>query len=252
VQNGGAHRSALAARTRLLLAAAIVVGASSLEAARTGGRPAGMRVGVDIHALAVDPHDPRRLYVGTASGVFRSLDGGSHWVRASVGLGDRGVDALAVDPHDPATIYAGTDAGVFKSVDHGDMWRPASNGLARTAVLALAVAPVDTRVVWAGTRAAGVFRSGDGGVVWLPAGRLDGTAVQALTPVTDALLFAATARGSAWSSADGGRSWERLDTLGRPVAALALAATVPPTLYAGTRDGGVLALPLVSAAARDL
>jgi photosystem II stability/assembly factor-like uncharacterized protein len=237
---------------RLLLVAAIVAATSSLQAARTGERPEGVRLGVDIHALAVDPHDPQRLYVGTGDGVFRSLDGGSHWVRASVGLGDRGVDALVVDPRDPATVYAGTNAGVFKSVDHGDTWRPASNGLARTAVLALAVGPADPRVVWAGTRAAGVFRSDDAATVWLPAGRLDGTAVRVLAPVTDALVFAATARGGVWSTADGGRSWEALDTLGRPVAALALAATVPPTLYAGTRDGGVLALPLVSAAARDL
>ena len=39
-----------------------------------------------MHSIAIDPADPRRLYLGTDIGVFVSLDGGQHWAAEFTGF----------------------------------------------------------------------------------------------------------------------------------------------------------------------
>ncbi len=56
--------------------------------------------GGDVRALAADPHDPRRIYLGTSDGVlYRSEDSGAHWRRLSPGFPRRGqsLDEITVD-----------------------------------------------------------------------------------------------------------------------------------------------------------
>jgi photosystem II stability/assembly factor-like uncharacterized protein len=68
-----------------------------------------------VMTLAIDPHDPRNLYVSTDSGVFRSTNGAGSWQPFNRGLGANLVAAFAVDPAG-RTIYAGTEGyGVVAS-----------------------------------------------------------------------------------------------------------------------------------------
>jgi hypothetical protein len=83
------------------------------------------------------------LYAGTASGVYKSVDGGQTWFQGADGpLGtphsfpNNHITALAI--HSSSTggqsdvLYAGTeDAGVWVSTDSGENWTPFREGLGK-------------------------------------------------------------------------------------------------------------------------
>ena len=52
------------------------------------------------YVIREDPNNERVLYVGTESGLFVSIDGGSHWVRWKSTLPHTAVRSLVVHPRD--------------------------------------------------------------------------------------------------------------------------------------------------------
>jgi len=68
---------------------------------------------------------PHRLYVGTiGEGLWRSLDGGVNFTRASDGMFvECHVRALAVHPRNQRVLYLGSEQGLFRSDDGADNWR---------------------------------------------------------------------------------------------------------------------------------
>lgn len=78
-----------------------------------------------VMSLAIDPSDPRRLYVGTDGGsVFRTTDAGASWQVVSRGFPGHQVMDLAIDPRSPSIVYAATyRGGVFKSINGGESWQ---------------------------------------------------------------------------------------------------------------------------------
>jgi photosystem II stability/assembly factor-like uncharacterized protein len=141
--------------------------------------------GIYAGPLAIDPHHPDTMYVGTAyngsfcPGVFRTTNGGSSWTR--VGAQDcaaasfSGPDwfnsfrSLAVDPISPAIVYAASNTGLFRSADGGDNWEqvsgitPISDQLHQRGNDNVASVAVDAAgKVYAGTGGAGLFSSNDG------------------------------------------------------------------------------------------
>ena len=123
-------------------------------------------------ALAIDPHTPSTLYVGTSGGgsygpppgaksAYKSTDSGASWSVVDTGLTDPSgnaliVAALAIDPHTPSTLYAATSGGVFQSTDSGASWSSVNAGLINTNVNALAIDPTTPSTLYAGT-GGGVF-----------------------------------------------------------------------------------------------
>jgi hypothetical protein len=70
--------------------------------------------GIGAQCVAVDPHDPRRIFAGTFDrGVFKSDDGGDSWHEANHTLPDRRVLSLTVSPYErvggQSVVYAGTE-----------------------------------------------------------------------------------------------------------------------------------------------
>jgi photosystem II stability/assembly factor-like uncharacterized protein len=62
-----------------------------------------------VSAIAVDPRDPRVVYVGTAQGgVYRSSDYGTTWVAIFDSAQSLSIGAIAVLPGDPSTVFVGT------------------------------------------------------------------------------------------------------------------------------------------------
>ncbi|HUA98746.1 MAG TPA: hypothetical protein VMA34_10500 [Terracidiphilus sp.] len=111
-----------------------------------------------IGKIAVDPHDPNRVYVAALGhvydsnaerGVFRSTDGGAHWKKVLYSkTNPDGVGAidLTIDPKNPRILYASLWAtrrppwavyaptnlpggGLYKSTDGGDTWHKLGGGL---------------------------------------------------------------------------------------------------------------------------
>ena len=92
---------------------------------------------LQISSLAIDPGDPRIIYVGTGfrsnlngHGVYKSTDGGLSWKSINNGLpidttwlGGYYVQSIAIDPNDSQTIYAAGFGGLYKSTDGGQLWK---------------------------------------------------------------------------------------------------------------------------------
>ena len=92
--------------------------------------------------VAIDPKNPKRVYAATwdfrrspdffrsggpGSGLWRSLDGGTHWTRLSAGLpgGELGRIAIAVAPSRPERVYATVESkktALYRSDDAGETW----------------------------------------------------------------------------------------------------------------------------------
>jgi len=167
--------------------------------------------------------NPCTVYVGTVGqSIWRSLDGGINFTRASSGLhSESDIRALLFDPRDPARLLLGTETGLFASHNGADRWERVPGPLDGRQIWSLARDPRNPEIVLAGTCPAGVYRSRDSGRTWevLDAG-MPGACVNGapLTPrVTcllidsvDGALFAGVEIGGVRRSRDGGSSWDAL------------------------------------------
>jgi photosystem II stability/assembly factor-like uncharacterized protein len=174
--------------------------------------------GGDVRTLTRDPHDPDRLYLGTADGhLFLSQNAGQSWVLLSRVGGDRTDHVLThilVDPRNPHWLYASAwsrqtgGGGVFRSRDRGHSWELV--GLGGENVRALAQSASHPDVLIAGSLT-GVFRSRNSGQSWeriSPAGHPEIRNVDsvAIDPRNPDLLYVGTFH-LPWKSNDGGRTW---------------------------------------------
>src|ERR1022692_197627 len=172
----------------------------------------GLRDGLQIPALAIDPRDPNRVFAAVLGhpygpneerGLFRSTDGGQSWQKAIYKDENTGASDVEIDPSNPDVIYAsmwevregpwedgnevnGTGGGLFKSTDGGNTWHPLTNGLPKDlSQIYAAIAPSDPRRLYAtlgmASGALAVYRSDDAGENWThitedprPSGRIGG------------------------------------------------------------------------------
>jgi len=153
-----------------------------------------------IGAVAVDPGNPKNVWVGTGEswvrnsvsigdGVYKSTDGGENWT--NVGLKDsEHIAKILVDPRNGDSVLAcatghlwnDSDAGgVYKTGDGGKTWRKVLAGANRStgcAMLAMSAQQPGTiyaslwdfrREAWtfrSGGLGSGIFKSTDGGDHW--------------------------------------------------------------------------------------
>jgi photosystem II stability/assembly factor-like uncharacterized protein len=135
---------------------------AGLRWARAGrGLPDSLCSGSRVQrALAVDPRDPRRVYVGTGGqGVFASTDGGETFQAMNRGLETGRIAAVLVDPTDPSRLYAAVAGrGVFRWNAGLRRWTPLNSGLPLAGFEGvLALDPQHSSTLYAGT-AEGAFR----------------------------------------------------------------------------------------------
>ena len=64
--------------------------------------------GIPVTALATNPAQPGRLYVGTTQGVYMSGDAGASWRAAYPELSAETIQSIGIDPLDPHFVYLGT------------------------------------------------------------------------------------------------------------------------------------------------
>ena len=153
-----------------------------------------------IGAIAVDPSNPKNVWVGTGEawmrnsvsvgdGIYKSTDGGENWT--SMGLKDsEHIAKILVDPKDSNTVYAcatghlwndNDERGVYKTTDGGKSWRKVLAGAnASTGCGMLAMSPAEPGTLYAslwdfrrqgwtfrsGGPGSGLFKSSDGGEHW--------------------------------------------------------------------------------------
>ena len=172
--------------------------------------------GGSVRALAPDPSNPQRIYLGTADGIlYRSDDGGVQWRRLSPGFPLRGcsLDEIAVDAQGVVFVgyweVHGQGGGVARSADAGETFA-VLKGIEGQSVRALALAPSDPRTIAAGTLT-GVFLSRDGGQAWMritPKGDQDLRNIESLAfDSTDPQVIYAGTWHLVWKTLDGGATW---------------------------------------------
>jgi photosystem II stability/assembly factor-like uncharacterized protein len=83
-----------------------------------GGLPTTKRV----NNFAVDPANPKVMYVVVDGGLFKTTDAGSTW--KGVGNNFKDLTTVAVNPKKPSEIYGATARGIlFRSADGGTKWK---------------------------------------------------------------------------------------------------------------------------------
>ena len=193
---------------------------------------------VTVTALAVDPQDPLRVYVGTTGpdGLWLSADGGGSGRFAGGAMAGRVPFALVIDPARPEQVYAATDAGLYRSADAGRTWQPES-GLPAMAYYAL-VRESDGTLL-AGGAGAAVYRCPAADqAAWqrlasLPDG---GTVLSLAASPGGATLLAGTDGAGLFRSDDGGRTWQQAPEI-EPTYVAALVFGPDGQAFARTRLG---------------
>jgi photosystem II stability/assembly factor-like uncharacterized protein len=218
-----------------------------------------------VNALAIDPQNPNRIYIGSGTGVLKSTDGGASWNSANSRLQANPARALALDPEDSSTIYAAASeewlfneftgglqdapGRLFKSTDRGTTWNsvnPAINAPTRR----LIVTP--DRTVYACTTD-GLFKRSDAGTSWTalsPFPTIEGVyssnpnycRTLAIDPQNPTTIYAGTLLDGILKSLDGGTTWRTANAglpvyygnLTLPTGTLAIDPTSPETLYVTT------------------
>jgi photosystem II stability/assembly factor-like uncharacterized protein len=161
------------------------------------GLPESGRIG----RIAIDPSNPDIVFacvLGRTTGpeqqrgVFRTTDGGEHWVRVLFAGENVGCSGLSLDDHDPHTLIAG-------------MWQ----------------VELHTWGEYSGGPGSGLYLSHDGGTTWKrlqkqglpepPLGKID----VAIAPTNSQRVYAliqTSDQGSVWRSDDAGGHWERVNS----------------------------------------
>jgi photosystem II stability/assembly factor-like uncharacterized protein len=200
-----------------------------------------------IGAVAVDPRDPQKVWVGTGEswtrnsvsvgdGVYKSTDGGESWQQTGLPDSER-IARIAVHPGDSNTVWvcatghlwnSNPERGVYKTADGGKSWKQVLKVDADTGCSDLTVDPQDPRILYAGMwqfrrtpwsftsggPGSGLYKSTDGGDTWrklekgLPAGEKGRIGI-AVAPSRPSVVYAVveSAKTALYRSDDVGESW---------------------------------------------
>jgi photosystem II stability/assembly factor-like uncharacterized protein len=205
----------------------------------------GLRDGLQIPALAIDPRNPDKVFAAVLGhpygpseerGLFRSTDGGQNWQKVISKDENTGASDVEIDPTNPDVVYAGmwearegpwedgnevngTAGGLFKSTDGGNTWRQLTNGLPKDlSQIYVTIAASNPKRLYAtagmASGALGVYRSDDGGENWSkttddprPSARIGGgdLAIPRADPKNADVIYSAST--VTMKSTDGGKTW---------------------------------------------
>lgn len=237
-----------------------------------GGDWASLSAGTEekgLRAVAVDPLNPQKLFIGSTKGVFVSADAGKVWVNCLdlsaskravppdlppaqksvvkgimvAGETDEvsGVTALAVDPANSQKVFAGSVDGIYMCSDGGKSWTKANGAFGDIPVFALSIAvdPSNPDMVYVGTLNSDMMKSSDGGKTWqrveVAPGENTVTAV-AVHPFDSNIIYAGTA-DAVYKTKSGGVSWEKVFSQGKSARSFSIDQVNPEIIYLGTSAG---------------
>ncbi len=197
--------------------------ASGLYLSRSGGAgftqiygDNGILSGQEIRGIAVDPQNPRNVYVLGADlyggyYFFWSDDEGAEF-RATISTATP-LLGIAVDPSNSKRVFVTSfGAGLLRSTDGGQaQFQQVNDGLpstdSLTDVFSLAFDPRNSATMLVAT-GLGVYRSDNGGDAWSPANTgLENVAIRRIVIGPNGEAYAAAVDAGVWVSTDLGESW---------------------------------------------
>ena len=156
---------------------------------------------LSIGDIAIDPHDPRVIYVGTGevnagggsmtypgTGIYKSVNGGETWT--NIGLEDsRYIARIVVDPENSQTVFVAamgklfgknTQRGLFRSMNGGATWENVLFISDSTGCIDIVINPDNPDILYAamwerirlpkrrtyGGPSSGLYMSENGGDTW--------------------------------------------------------------------------------------
>ncbi len=195
-----------------------------------------------VREIAVDPKDPKTIYVALQVGyILKSRDGGASWKLLNRDL-DADVHTIVINPENTDNLFIATGGhdcrqgrvkgrALYASKDAGESWIPTATEFSQEYSVPLAVHPKDPRILYSvlangeppkWKRPTGaeslMIRTKDGGSTWE---RLDGGLSEFQRNFADSLvideaepnhIYAALRSGELLASFDGGDSWKKLGT----------------------------------------
>lgn len=118
-----------------------------------------------ISALAISPHDPQIIFVGTGKGIFQSSDDAKNWIQIEE---YKGILVLVLTFDEDGTLYASTSTfGLSRSHDLGKTWEKIKGP--DLTITSIAVDSQNKIIYVAGYAPEGyqeVFKSSDDGTSW--------------------------------------------------------------------------------------
>ena len=168
--------------------------------------------GIDIPyiaALAVDSGATDTLYAGAVGAIYRSIDGGAHWLKLAGTLPAQLVNAIKIDSTSGA-LYASVErSGVYKSTNGGSSWTQVLSGKAFAGQVPVELSKVSPGTMFAGSTNEGVYRSTDSGASWTQSSNGMGLFVRSLAidPDQPDNMFATSIGAGIFKSIDGGAHW---------------------------------------------
>lgn len=111
-------------------------------------------------AVAVDPTNPNRVYLGGSPALIFgfSINGGATFTRSETGL-HADSHAIAVAPSDPNVVYFGSDGGIYRSDTGGAaLTQQNTRGFLATQFISLDTHPTDQNISLGGTQDNGTNR----------------------------------------------------------------------------------------------
>lgn len=179
--------------------------------ARSGGswnlQP--LMMGEAVMAISESPSNCRVLAAGTLSGVMVSRDSGATWRRVtpSGGMEAQPIVSLAFAPESAETMFAGTPRLPWKTIDGGQTWWPIHVGIYDDSDIFSIAIDKDRVLIGA---CSGIYRSGDGGVLWQKVLGIPGesrrTYIVKTDPSDPRTIYAGTSNGL-WKSVNAGATW---------------------------------------------
>ena len=153
-------------------------------------------VDADVHSVAIDPANPKRMWVATGgdnvraglvqgAALYKSEDGGQNWGPMAMEFGKHEYSIpLVVNPARPSLVFSavgtgapsswakrpeGADCYIIRSNDSGESWQSVGGALAKSGkdfAPAIAVDPQDPNRVYVAFRNGALSASEDGGESW--------------------------------------------------------------------------------------
>lgn len=166
-----------------------------------------------------------KIYIGTTSGVFVSLDSGQTWNAKNSGIQRALVRNVATlsPSQSTSTLFAGVyGGGVYRSTNDGTVWTTINSGLTNTYVTTI-ISDKRKNYVYAGTPYT-LYRSTNNGAVWNAVFQVDTSiiinkerfsirdnemTVRVSPKNSDIVIFHARAYG-VFITKDGAKSWGRI------------------------------------------
>ncbi len=196
-----------------------------------------------IHSLTQAAYDPKVIFAGTLSGIWRSANSGEDWEEIKSPTIPTRVNSMAVDPNNLNTIYAGTKYRPYKSTDAGKSWKLIKAGMIDDSdIFAISINQESPNKLYA-SACSGIYESSNGGENWRKVQGIPSTSRRTrdilINPADSTQVYAATTEGF-WMSANSGRTWMMTTARNLEINSIAVHPELPNRIFIGTNNHGMM------------